>query len=310
VTGFSDNGLNFDDGGDCDDAEAAHDLLFRDLYIHDIGTGNNDCLKLSGVRDYLVLDSVFERCGGGGSGSGVDHVGCHHGLLARNRFTDMSANAVQCKGGSTDIEIRWSVLERAGERGVNMGGSTSLEYFRPPLSTTEDNAEARDIRVLGNLIVGGVAAVAYVGCVDCVAAHNTIVDPESWVFRILQETTSTGEYAFEPARRGAFHDNLVYYDLSELSTWVNVGPDTEPESFLISHDLWYAHDQPASSAPSLPVAETSAVIGQDPGFVDGYAIGATSPAAGAGLALGLLACDIAGMSYGNPPSIGAWEVER
>ena len=29
------------------------------------------------------------------------------------------------------------------------------------------------------------AAIAFVGCVDCAAINNTIVDPEHWVLRIL-----------------------------------------------------------------------------------------------------------------------------
>jgi len=65
------------------------------------------------------------------SGSGIDHVGCHHGLLALNHLHDMSGNAIQCKGGSEDLEIRWNHMVDAGQRAVNMGGSTGFEFFRP-----------------------------------------------------------------------------------------------------------------------------------------------------------------------------------
>ncbi|MHC4946797.1 MAG: right-handed parallel beta-helix repeat-containing protein [Planctomycetota bacterium] len=173
--------------GAYDDPLASHHLLFRDLFIRDIGgSGNQDGLKLSGVRDFIVLDCEITRCGGGVSGSGIDHVGCHRGLIAGCFLHDLSGNAVQCKGGSSDIEIRGCHLRDAGQRGVNMGGSTGTQFFRPPLSPTEPNVEASDIRVLGNLIEGGVTAVAFVGCVDSVAAGNTIVDPDNWLFRILQ----------------------------------------------------------------------------------------------------------------------------
>lgn len=62
ITGADANGVNCDDGGDVDDPEATRFMVFRGLHVHNIGTGgNNDGLKLSGVRDYYVLDSVFEN---------------------------------------------------------------------------------------------------------------------------------------------------------------------------------------------------------------------------------------------------------
>ena len=66
VTGASANGINADDGGDYDNPVATHHVIFRRLDIHDIGSGGNqDCLKLSGLNNYWVLQSEFENCGGG-----------------------------------------------------------------------------------------------------------------------------------------------------------------------------------------------------------------------------------------------------
>jgi hypothetical protein len=82
VSGTTANGLNCDDGGDYANSNAARHVLFRNLYIHDIGTGGNqDGLKLSGLYDYAVLDCEFARLSPGGSG--IDHVGCHRRLIAR-----------------------------------------------------------------------------------------------------------------------------------------------------------------------------------------------------------------------------------
>lgn len=306
------NGINCDDGADYGNPDATRHVIFRDVSIHDIGgAGNQDCLKLSGVDDYFVLDSEFARCGGGSSGSGVDQVGCHGGMIARNRFSEHSGNAVQIKGGSRDVEIRWNHMTDAGHRAVNMGGSTGFEYFRPPLSDSEPNVEARDVRVVANVIEGGVAALAFVGCVDCLAANNTLVAPENWVFRILQETTSGGGYDFLPASNGRFVNNLVVYDAS-IGTEVNVGPDTDAQSFELSHNLWYARDMPSASMPdSLPVEETAGVYGEDPRFVGGdeqpYAIGSTSPADDAGLDLGMELGSLGGWCWEATPSIGAYE---
>jgi hypothetical protein len=304
------NGINADDGGDYADETASHHVGFRNLYVHDVGgDGNQDCLKLSGLNDWFVVESEISTCGGAGSGSAVDQVGCHRGLIAGNHLHDLSGNAVQAKGGTEDVEIRNNLVENAGERAFNLGGSTGFEYFRPPLSTTSPNAEARRIVVIGNVVVGSVAPIAYVGCVGCEVVNNTIVDPENWVIRILQETTTSGDYEFEPVRDGVFANNLVYYAVGELSTHVNVGPDTSPETFTFANDLWYAHDDPASSAPrDLPVAETGAIVGSDPAFVSGYAIDGSSPAAGAGMPWEGLGTAMTGACFADPPSIGAYEV--
>jgi hypothetical protein len=306
VTGQDSNGLNIDDG---EDIGSSHDLVFRNLSIHDIGSGGNqDCLKLSGIDDFFVLDSEFLGCSGG---SAIDHVGCHHGVIARNEFLDLGGNGVQSKGGSDDILITQNVFQNAGERAVNMGGSTGFEFFRPALSMTEPNFEARDIRVLANVFRGGVSPIAFVGCVDCIAANNTIVDPEHWVLRILQETTSTAEYEFVPASNSRFVNNVIHYSLSALSTQVNVGPDTDPESFVFSNNLWYAADDPGSSEPAyLPVVEVASIYGEDPEFAapGDERIDATSPAAGAGVPLDEAYGDFSGACFRDPPAIGAHEV--
>lgn len=309
VTGASGNGINTDDGGDISDDQAAHHVIFRNLYIHDIGgDGNQDCLKLSGLNHFTVLDSEFAYCGGGGSGSGIDQVGCHHGLIARNDFHDNSANAVQTKGGSEDIEIRGNHIVNGGQRALNMGGSTGFAYFRPPLSETELNAEARNIRAVANLIEGSVAPIAFVGCVDCLAANNTIINPENWLLRILQETTSTSTYSFEASGYSTVVNNLFYFNRSGISTYLNIGPNTAPSTFTFSNNLWYAHDDPAQSEPSLPVAETNGVYGGEPSFVNRFRIDESSPAFRMGTMISGVTADLLGQCYAQPPSIGAYEV--
>jgi hypothetical protein len=309
VAGSANNGVNADDGGDVDDTGATRNVVFRDLFIHDVGgSGNQDCLKLSGINRYWVLDSRFERCGGGGSGSGVDHVGAHDGLLAGNTFREMSGNAVQVKGGSENVEIRGNHIVDGGARALNMGGSTGDPYFRPPLSTGSPNFEARDIRAVANIIEGATAAIAFVGCVDCLAANNTIVDPGNWIFRILQETTTHDGYEFLAASDGHVVNNLVYFERAALSTDVNVGPNTDSESFRFENNLWYAWDDPEQSAPALPGTEVGSIVGEDPGFTSDYRIDASSPAVGAGVPVIGVASDFDGVCYLVPPSIGAHEI--
>jgi hypothetical protein len=309
------NGINTDDGGDVDDPEATRHVVFRNLYIHHIGTGgNNDCLKLSGLNDYFVLDSEIGFCSAGGSG--IDHVGCHDGLIAGNHFHD-NGNSIQAKGGSADIEIRANRFVNGGARTLNIGGSTGFEFFRPPLSTTEPNAEARRIRVVGNVIEGtSQAPLAFVGVVDSLVAHNTIVAPGSrWLLRILQETVSTPPYAFLPAGNNTVAGNVFYFSSAgpTFSTHLNIGPNTAPATFTFARNLWYAFNNPAQSQPSLPSAETAGIAGQDPRFLDpaagDYRLDHGSPAALSGAALAGVATDFRGARYAASPSRGGFEYD-
>jgi len=309
----NDNGINSDDGGDYANTEAAQYQIFRNLYIHHVGgSGNQDCLKLSGVNDYFVLDSEFSFCGGAGSGSGIDHVGCHQGLIAGNYLHSLSANAIQVKGGSEDILIYANDMWNCGERALNIGGSTSFEYFRPPLSTTQPNYEARNIRVIANVFEGSVTPLAFVGAVDSLAANNTLVNPTNWLMRILQETTTSGEFVFLPCGNNTVVNNLFYFNRADLATEdINIGPETTGETFSFSNNLWYAHDDPAQSQPDLPVVETAGIVGQDPLLVNpstgNFHLQESSPASGSGIALAGVEYDYEGIQYNDPPSIGAFE---
>ena len=299
------NGLNADDGGDYDDPEAAHHVIFRNLLIEDIGpTGNRDCLKLSGLRDHFVLNSTFRRCGDGGSA--VDQVGCHEGVIARNTFEDLGSSGVQSKGGTADIDIYWNTFSRAGARPVNMGGSTGLEFFRPPVDPDAPNAEATRIRVMANRIIGGETAAAFVGCVDCVFSHNTVLDPSAWPLRILQEQTSGPDGEFLAVQNGVVENNIFVFERAQIRSFVNVGPDTLPETFTFRNNLWFARDDPGRSTPDLPSATSGDVVGEDPELDGDLHIDSDSPAARAGF-LSDVPGDFDGRCYRNPPSIGAWE---
>jgi hypothetical protein len=314
ITGAAHNGLNADDGGEYANPDAARHVVFRNLFIHDIGgDGNQDGLKLSGLDEFWVLDSAFARCGGGDAGSGIDQVGCHNGVIARCTFTEMSGNAIQCKGGTTDIDILHCRFRDGGQRAINLGGSTGFAFFRPPLSATAINTEARAIRVVANLFEGGITPVAFVGCRDALVANNTIIDPENWLLRILQETVSTPDFAFAPCGDSAFVNNLLSFRRDLLSaTDINVGPHTDPASFTFANNLWYARDQPAQSTPDFPVPESNGIVGEDPQLADPaagrYTFEADSPAAQTGLHLPTLALDMGGLPFLSPPSIGAWEL--
>lgn len=310
VRGAAQNGINCDDGGDYANPDATRHVVFRQLAIRDIGTGGNqDALKLSGVDDFFVLDCEFS--GGSAGGSGIDMVGCHHGVIARCRFADMGSNAIQCKGGTADLEIRQNHFINAGQRALNLGGSTGFAFFRPPLSSTGTNVEARDLRVTANVFVGADAPIAFVGAVNCLVAHNTILEPRRWVLRILQETTSRDGFTFAACASNRFVNNLVVFRRAQLGAFANVGAHTAPETFTFARNLWFATDDPARSTPALPVRETDGVTGRDPRLRDpaagDYTPAPDSPAVGAGLPLREVKSDLRGHCFATPPTLGALE---
>lgn len=267
---LSDNGLNIDDGGKRD-GPGAHHITLHGLHVSDIGPkGNHDGLKLSGVSDFRVSSCTIERWGDGGSA--IDLVGCQRGLIEVNAFRHHSpegANAVQCKGGSAEIVVRRNRFENVGGRGVNVGGSTGLEFFRPPLVPGGEFAEARNITVEGNTFVGATAAIAFVGVDGAKVRFNTIEQPGRWALRILQEQRAAG---FVACRNGEFTDNVIVFASAKWAEGgVNVGSGTAPATFTFARNWWYCADRPERSLPKLPTPEMNGVYGRPPAEAKGKA---------------------------------------
>ncbi len=250
IDGIADNGLNIDDSGDS--AKPAVGVVLRHVQVRNIGPdGNRDGIKCSGVDDFLIEHCHVESWGA--SGSAIDFVGCHDGVVDRCQFLGAggsNANAVQTKGGSSDIVVRRSRFENVGGRGVNLGGSTGLPFFRPQ----DAEYEAKNITVEDCDFLGGDAAVAFVGVDGAVVRHNTIYRPRRWVLRILQENSNP---RFVACRNGQFLNNAVVFRSDELRQAANVGGGTLPESFNFSGNAWQCLDRDnARRLVQLPVAET------------------------------------------------------
>jgi len=295
------NGVNTDDGGSY--ATPAHHLIFENCTFRDMAaSGNNDLLKLSGLDDFEVRNCTFLN--GAGGGSGIDMVGCHRGLIRGNYFENMGSNAIQAKGGTEHIRIEANFFKNCGQRTLNLGGSTGLPFFRPDTA----HFEAANLQVYSNFIVGSVAAVAYVGAVNVEVVNNTIYLPERWVLRILQETVDPDR--FLECGDNSFVNNIVVRNAS-LSTETNIGPDTRPETFLFSNNLWYHLDNSNWNGPSIPVADPNMIINQNPLLNDPAGgdchIPANSPAVGAGLGVPKPALDFYRQGFATPRSIGAAE---
>ena len=254
------NGINVDDGGTYD--SPAHHVVLRNLTIRDVGpSGNRDAIKLSGVNHFRVEGCTIERWGD--SGSGIDMVGCHDGLITECTFryrSDLAANGVQTKGGSRDVAIRRCRFEHAGGRSVNIGGSTGRRFLRPQ----GVKYEAKAITVEDCTFIGSSAPVCFVGVDEAVVRYNTIYRPTRYVLRVLQESR---DQQFVPCRNGVFANNVIAFRSDEVRGIANVGTGTAPETFGFSGNFWYCIDRPQrSDRLALPVRETGGTYGSDPRF--------------------------------------------
>jgi len=252
------NGVNIDDSGNYDGS--TYDITIRNCVFRDMdASGNNDMLKLSGLDNFKVENCRFIN--GADGGSGIDMVGCHNGLFAKNKFENMGSNCIQVKGGSQFITIVQNTFKNGGKRSLNLGGSTGLQYFRP-----QDAAfEAADILVRANVFIGSWAPIAYVGSTRVKVINNTFFKPENWVFRILQETVDTTR--FVACSDNVFSNNIIYFGNS-LHRIVNIGPNTKAETFNFECNLWYNFEDSTFNNPNLPVTEINSIIQKDPLFAN------------------------------------------
>jgi hypothetical protein len=295
------NGLNFDDGGAYD--TPAHHIKFTSCSFQNINaTGNNDLLKLSGIDSFEVVQCTFLN--GAEGGSGIDMVGCHDGKVRLCQFLNLGANSIQMKGGTRNITVERNFYKFGGQRALNIGGSTDLQFFRPIDATYE----AADIKVYSNVFIGSLAPVAFVGCINSAVINNTIYLPTKWVLRILQETVDTTRFA--PCGNNDFINNIIYIN-NLVNTECNIGPNTDPGSFLFSNNMWYKENDPSWPGPVLPVEDMNSLKGEDPLFKDAenddFSLFFGSLAIAAGLDLSQPVEDHIGNSFNQPRSIGAYE---
>ncbi|MCI0507331.1 MAG: hypothetical protein L0Z73_14640 [Gammaproteobacteria bacterium] len=303
------NGVNIDDGGSY--ATPAEHVIIRNVRFRNIGSGgNHDCLKLSGVDRFLVLNGEFDNCN---HGEAIDMVGCHEGVIKGNFFHNIPINAINTKGGSSDILIQGNRFADVASRAVNAGGSTGLDYFRP----IDAPYEGARIRMLANIFervgINSGAAVAFTGCDLCVFANNTIIEPKTYIARILQESQDA---RFVPSRNGYFINNIVMFNQADIRSYVNIGAGTAPETFTFDNNLWYALDNAAFTGPNIssPIPpETDSIIQQHPLFDlanANYAIPADSPAAGRGRDVpGSISTDYNNVPFSAPVDIGAFKAQ-
>lgn len=256
ISGQTENGINLDDGGQLD--QPVTGITLDHIEVSDIGPkGNHDGIKCSGLDNLTIRDCAISGWGG----QGIDFVGCHHSLITGCRFTGkegFTASAgIQLKGGTSDVTVEKCHFTNAGERPINVGGSTGLAYFRPQ----GVKYEAARLIIRGNTIEGSLCAAAFVGVDGAEFSGNTVLFPTKWIFRILQETR---EPEFVPCRNVIVKDNCIRFRRAQVQIEVNIGEGPATETFRFEKNHWFAEDKPAASKPKLPTVEIEGVYGTDP----------------------------------------------
>lgn len=256
VSGATANGLNIDDGGSFD--SPAQDVKLSGLTLREIGgRGNHDGIKFSGGRDFQIEHCRIDRWGEGGSA--IDMVGCHNGRISACEFEHHaqahSANGVQAKGGSQNIDIRRCHFKNAGGRAVNLGGSTGADYFRP----ANAKFEAANLTVADCFFEGSMAPIAFVGIAGANVSNNTILHPQRWIARILQENTQPHLVS---CRDGRFERNFVAFHSNEVRSMLNIGPATQKATFRLIGNEWLCLDGSSSGKKllSFTIPETDSIF--------------------------------------------------
>jgi hypothetical protein len=175
-----------------------------------------------------------------------------------------------------------------------------MQFFRP----LGISYEASKIRVWSNVFYGGIVPVAFVGSTDCEVVNNTIIKPEKWVVRILQENRDPGLVS---CSKNVFRNNIVVFE-ADGKYAVNTGPNTDASSFVFSNNLWFNPGNLSWSGPDIPVKETGSILYADPLFSDDqYHLKSSSPAIGKGFLMQHPLNDYFNNPFKAKRSIGAVE---
>jgi glycopeptide antibiotics resistance protein len=257
--GSGSNGLNIDDSGTEKSKGSCHHIVLRNLVVRDIGgTGNEDGIKLSGVDDFQIDSCVVEKWGQ--QGQAIDMVGCHRGKIDNCEINgkNFSSVGIQMKGGSTDIVVNGCRTFGVVDRGLQIGGITGDQFFRPRI----EGYEAKRITVRHCVFEGSEASIAFVNAVSCTLEDCILHLPKRWFLRILQEQQGP---AFDPCNHGNIRRSIFLYKDRELLSPVNIGAGTDPGSFQFVDNIWFCVDGPTNrDALVLPSDEQRGLYGVDP----------------------------------------------
>lgn len=222
------NSISIDDGGSYE--TPTHNIIIENCtWLSMNAPPGSNMIKMAGVDSFSIQNCVFLN--GPTNGIGIDLVGCHQGYITRNYFDKPGSYAIQTKGGCNDIDIERNVFINAIDRTINLGGNTGAPYFRP----INADYEAKRVNVYSNIFRGSKAPISFATATNCKVINNTILNPTTWAFRILQETSDP---KFITCSNNTIQNNLIVMPTTGQPAF-NIGPNTDAASFTISHNAWF-----------------------------------------------------------------------
>ena len=334
-------GMNIDDGGENSRATPAHHIII-DSCDFETGIGHfRHGLKMSGVDNFEVMNCTFV----GIRYNCIDGVGIHDGHIHDNIFRDCQTglnegNGVMCKGGSRDVLVEKNIFRNLSIYGVQIGQTTDAHLVRPPYGELDADGEimdyeAKDIDVFRNIFINVSTPIKW----DCARGgrvyQNTFYTPQDYtdpfgasrMLVINQIHTHWDGFELVQCRDGEFRNNVIYFGRTEgypnnRVVWVQ-NPDTQPETFVFSNNLWYCHADPDNSIPDWETLEGLYGSPQhfndyagDPLFVNSsnptdpqdFIVQNMSPAVGMGTILDAVQYDFFDRLFYSPPTLGAFEI--
>lgn len=242
------NSISIDDGGSYE--TPSHNIIIENCtWLSMNAPAGSNMIKMAGVDSFSIVNCVFLN--GPVSGIGIDLVGCHDGIIEKNYFDKTGAYAIQTKGGSHNITIQHNVFINTTDRTINAGGNTGYPFFRP----IDVTYEAKHIYIYANIFRGCKAPISFATAIECQAINNTILNPKNWAFRILQETSDT---RFSTCANNTIKNNLIVMPNTTQPAF-NIGPNTNPSSFKISHNAWYNQEN-TKWIPNTPTNELGRLL--------------------------------------------------
>ncbi len=223
---------------------------------------NAEMIKMAGVDSFVISNCYFSASNE--HVIGIAGVGCHVGEIYNNTIDSCLQGGIQFKGGSSAIVIRNNIVNMCAFTGINMGGDTGSDYFRPPLVAMETpHYEAKEIDCYSNVVIDCPVPFSFNTSRDCRFYNNMVITTDS-------TRTSEGLYASVgvvwvrhtsnavpgPSRDNIIANNIFYYN-EVRSGYKNIffqypensggDDDLYASSFKFYNNLWYCFENPSES---------------------------------------------------------------
>jgi len=245
----------------------SHHLLFRRLHVHRARTA---CIKGSQSHHVYVEDSdlhgAAELPGGNPASTQVlDFVGVNTGHIVRSKFHDGPGVLVMLKGGTSDLLFAYNELydQTSDEHGaaLHLGQWTSPRAFQP----LDAAFEAVRVVAYANLIhdVKG-AFLAFGGCDDCAAVHNTMYDSNGYqMVRYLPGSAGPESGAKQSVSRNCRFTGNIVVGGHPGGPSLNADAEHIGPGNALDHNLWLKQGAINWRSP-LPRETTTSMFGRDP----------------------------------------------